>query len=260
MLVVLLWSGFVSHALADVIITSINTSFENPLDSGTSTAYLGGNGMRIETQTQDELMTMIFRSDKQVFWVINTKEKTYMEMTREDIKKTKAMMDGAMKMMQEQLKNMPPEQRAMIEEMMKGQAMPARPPKKVFKKVASGMRVRQWKCDKYEGYSGRQLTEEVWTASTKNLGIGQKDFRVMQSMAEFMSEFSPDTASLFSIGSEKWEKEQGYPGIPVRLISYSDGKKVFQMELQDVKKSRIDPSRFNLPKGYTKQRLMGTMR
>jgi hypothetical protein len=257
LLTVPLFSGFVTYTQADVVIKSTNTSFEDPRDSGTSTAYLGSNGMRVETQTEGESMTMIFRSDKEVFWVINTEEKSYTEMTRKDIKQIKSQMDEATRMMQEQMKNMPPEQRAMIEEMMKGQAMPAPPEKKVFKKVASGVTVRKWKCDKYESYSGKQLTEEVWTTSSKNLGIGQKDFRIMQSMAEFMSELSPEAASLFTVGSEQWEKEQGYPGIPVRIISYSNGKKVFQMEIQDVKNRRINPSRFNLPKGLTKQSLTG---
>ncbi len=259
---VLLLSGLVSYAAADVVIRSTNTSFEDPRDSGTSTAYLGKNGMRVETQTEGESMTMIFRSDKEVFWVINTEEKSYTEMTRKDIKQIKSQMDQATRMMQEQIKNMPPEQRAMIEEMMKGQAMPApaEPEKTVFKKVASGVKVGKWKCDTYKGYRGGRLTEEVWTTSSKNLGIGQKDFRVMQSMAEFMSELSPEAASLFSVGSDEWKKKQGYPGIPVRIISYSKGKKAFQMEIQDVKKRRINPSRFNLPKGLTKQNLISSMK
>jgi hypothetical protein len=138
--------------------------------------------------------------------------------------------------------------------------MPAQPAKTVFKKVASGVKVNKWKCDKYEGYLGGQLTEEVWTTSWKNLGIGQKDFRVMQHMGEFMSELSPDAKSHFNVGSDEWEKEKGYSGIPVRTIFYSMGKKVFQTELKDVKKQKINSSLFELPKGLKKQNITGPMK
>ena len=153
---------------------------------------------------------------------------------------------------------MPPEQRAMVEQMMKGKAMPARPEKKVFKKVASGVKAGKWRCDRYEGYRGGQLIEEVCTTSWKDLGIDQKDFHVMERMGEFMNELSPDAASNFNFGSEDWEANHGYPGVPVRTISYSMGKKVSQTEIQEIKKQKIDSSLFELPKGLTKQSFMDT--
>ena len=257
LLAVILLAGFIAYAEAGVVITNIETSFDHPRDSGASTAYIGDYGMRAESRSEGEKNTIIFRSDKGVFWVINTTDKSYTEMTKQDIKKIKGRKDEAMRMMQEQMKNMPPEQREMIEKMMKNKAMPAQPAKKVFKKVASGVKAGTWKCDKYEGYRGGQLTEEVCTTSWKNLGIEQKDFRVMQSMGEFMSELSPNAVSQFNVGSDEWEKKQGYPGVPVRKISYSMGKKVFQTEIKEIKKEQIDPSFFELPKGLTKQSFSG---
>ncbi|MEF9437243.1 MAG: DUF3617 domain-containing protein [Candidatus Mariimomonas ferrooxydans] len=255
---VILLAGFMAYAEAGVIITSIDTSFDDPRDSGTSTAYIGDNGMRAEARAEGENNIVIFRSDKEVFWMINTADNSYTEMTKKDIKKIKGQMDEAMRMMQEQMKNMPPEQRAMMEQMMKGKTMPTQPEKTVFKKVASGVKVGKWKCNTYKGYLRGELTEEVCSTSWKNLGIKQKDFRVMKSMGEFMSELSPDAASQFNVGSDEWEKEHGYPGVPVRTISYSMGKKVFQTEIQDVKKQKIDSSLFELPKGLTKKSFTGT--
>jgi hypothetical protein len=257
LLAIIFLAGFIAYAEAGVVFTTIDTSFDDPRNSGTGTAYIGDNGMRAETRAEGENSTIIFRSDKEVFWVINTADNSYTEMTKHDIRKIKGRMDEAMRMMQEQMKNMPPEQRAMVEKMMKGQAMTAKPEKKVFKKVASDVMVVKWKCDKYEGYHGGRLIKEVWTTSWKNLGIEQKDFRVMQSMGEFMNELSPDAASNFNFGSEDWETNHGYPGVPVRTISYSMGKKVSQTEIQEIKKQKIDSSFFELPKGLTKQSFTG---
>ena len=259
LLAFILFAGFMAYAEAGVVFTTIDTSFDDPRDSGVSTAYIGDNGMRAESRAEGEKNTIIFRSDKEVLWVINTADNSYSEITKKEIKKIKSRMDEAMRMMQEQMKNMPPEQREMMEQMMKGKAMPmpAQPEKEVYKKVASGVKAGKWKCDKYEGYRGGLLTEEVWTTSWKKLGIEQKDFRVMQSMAEFMSELSPDAASMFNVGSEEWEEKQGYPGVPVRTILYSKGKKVSKTEIQEIKKEKIDASLFELPKGLTKQSFTG---
>ncbi len=257
LLAVILLAGFMTYAEAGVVIKSIDTSFDDPSDSDTSTMYVGDKGMRAESRSEGENNIVIFRSDKEVFWMINPADNSYTEMTKKDIKKIKGKMDEAMRMLQEQMKNMPPERRAMMEQMMKGNAMPPQPEKTIFKKVASGVKVNKWKCDKYQGYRGGQLTKEVWTTSWKTFGLKQKDFRVMQSMSEFMSELSPDAASNFNVGSDEWKKEQGYPGVPVRTISYSMGKKVFQTEIQGINKQRIHSSLFELPKGLTKQNFMG---
>jgi len=259
LLAFILFAGLLGYSEAGVVFTTIDTSFDDPRDSGVSTAYIGDNGMRAESRAEGEKNTIIFRSDKEVLWVINTADNSYSEITKKEIEKIKSRMDEAMRMMQEQMKNMPPEQREMMEQMMKGKAMPmpAQPEKEVYKKVASGVKAGKWKCDKYEGYRGGVLTEEVWTTSWKKLGIEQKDFRVMQSMGEFMNELSPDAASMFNVGSEEWEEKQGYPGVPVRTISYSKGKKVSQTEIQEIKKEKINASLFELPKGLTKESFPG---
>jgi hypothetical protein len=87
LLAVLLLAGFMAYAEAGVVITNINTSFDDPRDSGTSTAYIGDNSMRAETLAEGENTIVIFRSDKEVFWVINRADNSYTEMTKKDIKK-----------------------------------------------------------------------------------------------------------------------------------------------------------------------------
>lgn len=258
-LVILLLALIITSAEAGVVITAMETSFDEPRDSGTSISYIDENGMKAESGSGGEKNTVIFRSDKEVLWVINEADRSYTEMTRNDVRKIKGQMDEAMRMMQEQMKNLPPEQREMMESMMKGKAMPVQPEKTVFKKVASGVMVNTWKCDKYEGYRGGQLTEEVWTASWEALGIEQNDFKVMQSMGEFMSELAPDAASYFDVGSDEWEKEQGYPGVPVRTISYSMGEKAFQTEIKEIKRQKVDSSLFELPKGLSREDFMSPM-
>jgi hypothetical protein len=76
--------------------------------------------MRAESDTQ----TVVFDGAKQVLWLINDGRKSYSEMTKADVDRMGVQLNDAMAKMQEQLKGLPPEQRAQIEAMMKGRGMP----------------------------------------------------------------------------------------------------------------------------------------
>jgi hypothetical protein len=79
----------------------------------------------------------------------------------------------------------------------------------------------------------------------------------MQNMGDFVSELSNDVGSQFHVGSDEWEKEQGYPGVPVRTTTYSLGKPKYKTEIQEIRKENIDSSLFDLPPGLKKQSISG---
>ena len=66
---------------------------------------------------------VVFDATKQVMWMINYDKKSYSEMTKADVDRVAGQLSGAMAQMQEQMKNMPPEQRAQIEAMMRGRGI-----------------------------------------------------------------------------------------------------------------------------------------
>jgi len=106
--------------------------------------------------------------------------------------------DEAMKTYEEQMKNVPPEQRKMMESMMKGR-MPQQPPKTVYRKVASGVKVNRWVCDRYDGYLGKEKKEEVWAADPAQFDLRPEDFQVFDDMRDFMEGFSKQSMPFFRI-------------------------------------------------------------
>lgn len=216
-----------------------------------SKAYIDKIGMRIESdENMDSIM--IYRKDKDVLWIIDKNDKSYMEMTRADVKEMKNQMDIAMKKLEEQMKSMPPEQRAMMEKMMQGRTA-MQPKKTTYKKVASGLKVNNWVCNKYEGYLEGVKKKEICTTDWKKLGITSKYLDVMHGLSEFLSEFTGEKSSFFRMGSKEWEKEQGYSGLPVKSISYSQGNIKNISELQEITKKDVPASFFDLPKGLIKK-------
>ncbi len=204
---------------------------------------------------------MIFRGDRQVLWMIDNQAKVYREMTKADVDRIGGQVNEMMAKMQEQLKNMPPQQRQMVEKMMKsrmgGMAGTAQPAKTEYTKVASGQEINQWTCDKYEGIREGQKQREVWTAAPGQLGLDMGDFKVMQQMGEFFKGFSRfGSEAPFRVGSEAAQQEGDYSGVPVRQIFYQGGRPTLKTEIKEVRRENFDSSLFELPEGYKKQKIM----
>ncbi len=241
----------ISLVQAGVIIKSSERSKKMNLDM-TTTIYVEKDRLRVETADADQNQIIIFRGDKNVFWIIDNDKKTYSEMTQKDIEKLKEQMDKAQKMMQEQMKNMPAEQREMMEKMMPGGMSTAKKVKTEYKKKSSGEKVGKWRCTHYEEFKEGKKSGEMWTADWDQMGLDRTDMQAMGQLGKFFEALSQETSDLMQIGSEEWEKEQGISGMPVRWINYLDGEGSSEGELKDILKQNLKSSLFEIPGGYSK--------
>jgi hypothetical protein len=205
---------------------------------------------------------MMFDANRQVMTIIDDTRKTYSELTKADLDAIAAQLSGAMAQMQDMMKNMPPEQRAQMEAMMKkaGRGTVASPtsPKVEYKKTGTAT-VGKWTCDKYEGYTSGQKTHEVCTVDPKVLGFTAADFEVTREMANFFKQFQqllPGGATRdqpFVLGTPE---SQGFSGIPVRSVHTANGNEVVS-ELTDVRRQAFTDATFQVPAGYQKNDLLG---
>ncbi len=248
--------GTVLQAANGVIVTQKVTTGDS---TQTHQVQLDANHMRAEVLgARGESQIVIFDGVKQVLYLVNPERKTYSEMTKEDADKLGAQVNDAMAQMQAQMANLPPEQRAQIEAMMKGRGMGAAmggASKPEYKKTGTST-VGKWTCDKYEGYTNGQKTNEVCSVEAKALGFTTADFAVTREMAAFFARIMPQGASrIFSIGDPA---VQGYAGIPVRMTSTTMGRTTTS-ELQDVTRGSIPDTAFEVPAGFQKEPFMGPM-
>jgi hypothetical protein len=209
--------------------------------------------MRAESDTQ----TVVFDGAKQVLWLINDGRKSYSEMTKADIDRMGGQLNDAMAKMQEQLKGLPPEQRAQIEAMMKGRGMPAMaggaPAAKTEYRKTGADKVGAWACDKYEGTRGGQKVTELCTVDPKVLGFAMSDFQVSKQLMEFFSKIVPQGADrMFAVGTPE---EQGFSGVPVRRIAFNNGQQQSVSEVTQASRQNFPASTFELPAGYQKEAL-----
>jgi len=221
---------------------------------GTTKIYVDADRLRIESISDAQNTLIIFRQDKELFWVLDQNKKTYQEMTKDDLKKMKGKIDESMKMLEEQLKNMPPEQRKMMEEMMPKQAMmnAQKMVKKTYVKKLSNVKVGKWSCTLYQGSAEGEQKEDVWTVDWSQIDIGPEDLTAFQDLGEFFSSLAPDMTDIFEIGTEEFEKSGGYAGMPVKSVEYEGGKIISSFEMKKLEKKSLDRSLFELPQGFTK--------
>ena len=152
----------------------------------------------------------IYRADKGLFWMVDSKAKTYTEMTKKDIESMANTMDAAMKKMHEQMASMPPEQRAMMEKMMK-ENMPAQSKgKTTYKKTGSG-KVGSWACDKYESYQDGVKKAEMCVVDSAPARILRRGFPGPQGHGQALREARQGHAEHDAPGRRR-RRAQGCPG------------------------------------------------
>jgi hypothetical protein len=204
-----------------------------------------------------EKQAFVFDATKQTMWVINYDKKTYNEMTKAELDRVAGQMADVMAKMQEQLKDLPPAQRAQMEALMQGRgaALPglaAAAPKTEYRKTGTD-KVGQWACDKYEGYQNNQKIAELCTVDPKALGFTAADFEVSRQLAEFFQKMMPQNAeNMFRLGAPE---QQGFSGLPVRRVSLGQRQSV--TEVTNATRQTFPDSVFELPAGFQKQAFPG---
>jgi len=194
---------------------------------------------------------VMFDGTKQVMTLIDPDKKTFTEITKSDVDAMAAQVAPMLAQAQEMMKNLPPEQRAKYEEMMKGRGMTvpgAAAPKTQYRKTGTD-KVGNWTCDKYEGYNGEQKTSELCTVDPKTLGFTASDLAVAGQMAAFFKSFLPQMADAgFKVGTVA---DQGFSGVPVRQTFNIAGRQTV-MEITDVSRHAFPDAVFQVPAGYQK--------
>jgi hypothetical protein len=244
-----LFLGLTLSARAGVTMVQTWQKLDGKSEPTSNTILLDKDRVRIETGSNPD-QYFIYRGDKKVFWTVNLKEKSYMEMTEKDFEEMFAKMDEAMKKMRAQMEKMPPEQKKMMEGMMAKMSPGSNGPKIMYQKAGSGGKVNGWSTDKYEGTLEGAKKSEVWTTAPKSLDIAEADMQVLKDMAKFFEKFSKNMEGM--IGDKN---RNGLDGIPVKTINYKDGKPEFQSEMKEAKKESHAASLFEVPAGLTMRKM-----
>jgi len=226
-------------------------------NDGTAIIYLSGLKARIDSDEGGGAFTVIyFGGDDPLYWVIDRKNKSYVELTKSDMTAIQAQVEQAMKMFEEQLAEAPPERREYMRQMFQQQMgrMPGESIETDYEKVGSGVMINEWKCDHYVGTANDKKAEEVWAVNFDDVDVSRDDFRVFGEMAAMFAEIGQRTPAFFQFFLEGPDAPP-LKGLPVLVVSYVNGEKSEKSSLENIGKESFNPQLFELPEGLTKQKM-----
>lgn len=214
-----------------------------------------GNGKKLEG-------SMIYRGDMKEIIMINHDDKTYLILDQAAMNALAKQLEQAMSQMEEAMKNMPPDQREKMKEMMK-QKMPGADGgqyvEPVLKKAGAG-NVNGVSCTKYDVFKGDEKIRQHCVADWNSIQGGEEMMTVMLQMADFMDQMAKSFSKGGSFVGEQVQFERNVfnqlrqlNGFPIETIEYDEGKVEAESTFKSSERGNIDAADMEPPAGYTQQ-------
>jgi len=250
-----LWAGVRIKAETTDLKTNKTTQQEMLLDN---------DRLRVNiTDADGKHSSVLFQTDggRERMVMLDPARNEYREMDQQSMQQVSQQLQGALAQMQAQLQNLPPEQRARIEQMMKarmGQAAAA-PVRTTY--TAKGSRsVSGFPCTQYEGMRGGEKVVELCAAKPADVRFSTTDFQVFEKMREFSGNLMSGLANNIPFNNRLADLAQpGYDGFPIQQTSYSGGEAVTKMEMKSLERANLSDTDFALG-GAKKVELMPARR
>lgn len=226
-------------------------------ETGRSKIFAQSNMIRMDiVESGQSDGSMIFLGDKLMY--LDHADKSYIVMDEAMFKDVSAKINDAMAEMEKQLAGMPPEQRAMVEQMMKGQMQGMMPeqsaPEPAFnvKPLGSG-KWQSYDCEKYAVFDGAKKTQEVCAAGLDDIDSADEVMQAFRGMAEYITRMAESLPMIADGGLNPGELMDQIDGFPVHTIDYANGKVVGESSLESATEQDLDPGLFAAPDGYRPQ-------
>jgi hypothetical protein len=203
-------------------------------------------------------VSMIFLGDQ--FLILEHSDKSYIVMDEAMLDEVSTQISDAMKQMEAQLANLPPEQRAMMEKMMQGQMQgmmgqhndPAAGPR--IEATGTG-RWQSYDCKNYSVYEGAQKTQDICAATLDQLAGGEEMMQAFRRMAVFITKMTESMPMQSNDGLNPGELMDQIGGFPVHTIEYENGQVTAEISLESVTEQDLDEDLFSAPSDYRRQNL-----
>jgi hypothetical protein len=241
------------HSIAGVVLTGQSVDFRDNNEVTDFTMLVDASRLRTNMKGKDVDASVIFHvegEDYKMMVVDNTK-KEYRVIDRKTMQEINEKVGGAMAQMQEQMKKMTPEQRAMMEKLMgrmggTRQGQPPSPPETVFQKTGPG-NVNGRDCTKYDGLSEGQKISELCAAPPDSLNLTSSDLAVFEKMGAIFEEMTKSLRQLpyFRSSSPKLIEKQ-IDGIPVQQIQFENGQQTSKLEFKDSARRSFSDADFSV--------------
>ncbi len=261
--VLILTISFNYSTFADVIF-EMDQNQVDPETTHKTKGMVKGNNFKMEFYENGEKLdgSMIYHGGTKEMIMVNHNEKSYVVLDQATMNELAGVMAEAMSQFEEAMKDASPEERAMMEKMMKGR-MPgvgqSNTVEPVIKKAGTS-KVNGYSCTTYHVYREDVKTSQHCVASWDSIEGGNEMKTVMVEMSQFMDQLAKSFENSKGIMGQQMKFENNVfkqiekmNGFPVQSIDYGNGTVESESELVSTKITTVNASDLEPPAGYTKQ-------
>lgn len=237
---------------AGVRIESVTRDIKTQVANGTQVVMLQDGKIRVNNAKDSNGVIV----NESMLYVLDDNRKSYSEIDKATMKKTMDQAGAQMKQMQEQLKNMPPEQRAQMEKMM-GAHMPGMMSGKKdtyeVKDTGKNDTSEGRRCHLWNLLKNGKVSEELCVVPFSSLP-GKENFE--KTFKELADAFAGMASGLPGAG-DSIKARSAINGYPVRVRGFDDAGNPRGTETVLTKwvEESLPKSTFEIPAGYTKKEL-----
>jgi hypothetical protein len=235
---------FASAASADVVIKIKETESKKV---STGAWVFGPDHLSMRWNDPDESHGgVLFDAGKDVLYVIDDKKKSYKQIDKAVIDQTAGQVNAAREQMKAQIAQLPADQRAKAEEMMKKYENRSSENKSEYRKTSETRVINGSTCTKYDRYSGDQLESHLWVAPYSALKLTESDGAVFQKLGEF----SERLTGAFGVKRHDYIPMHELNGVPLLTEEVENGKVTRTTIVESVTHEPAPPGVYAVPAGY----------
>ena len=242
-----------SSSVSGIVMDQVRYEIKDAGKKDKGVLLIQNNKMLFKDTTNN--VSTLFDFDKDQMIVLDHNKKTYTVINPKEF--VKAVEEYTVKMeayRKKHLENLPPEQRELVEKMIKEREAEAglqRNSNVVIsvKNTEQTEKIAGYTSKKYDVMYNENLNEEIWLTNDLNI---QKELDINK-MSSLMTEFKKVNKRL---GDNSVKNEDAFiklfkeGGFPMKTVDHSFGESVYVEEVVGVNQKDIPDAEFDLPKGY----------
>ena len=243
-----------SSAQAGTVLEMINRDLTNKTESLVKT-YVQDGRLRVETGGAQDTF-VIFRDE--TIYTFDPKQKTYIAMDRATMQKLATQLNPAIKMLQEQMANMTPEQRAQIERMT-GTKLPGstKEPVQEIRMTPRTGKVAGYACTYSEVLEDGVLQHEACVVPPADLKGSRELYEVASKVGTLIKDMmaSVDAPWMRQMMDRQMENFTALGGLPVLTRTFDEGKPLHESSMKSIRSENVATAQFEIPAGYKPREL-----
>lgn len=206
---------------------------------------------------------MIYRGDSREMIAIDHQSQSYVLIDDAAVQQIGNKLSEVELQMQQMLKDVPADQRAMVEQMIK-QRMPQQPaadagPRTEVRATGESADKNGFPSEQYQLFLNGRLSKDFWITSWDNVEGGEDARRAFEGMADFVKDMQaamPDFAQSPESGNNAYEHLNELGGFPVLVIDYADdGTPLVESHLRSSQTVDLSADEFQPPASYKRQQM-----